>query len=126
MNIKYHKLASHFLKQKSQFKITNFLQKSIREALTTRTSFHVALENCKLLNDSILYSQALSIKHICTTPLISIYTVDFNQKLKELKEICQSRLQARANKYTYNSSTKMDRKELLKERYNATSKKSSR
>ena len=39
LNTKYQKLASHFLKQKSLFKITNLLQKSIGKALTSRTSF---------------------------------------------------------------------------------------
>ena len=39
LNIKYHKLASHFLIKKSLFEITNLLQKSIRKVPTARTSF---------------------------------------------------------------------------------------
>ena len=39
LNIKYHKLASHFLIQKSLFKILNLLQKSIGKPMTARTSF---------------------------------------------------------------------------------------
>ena len=119
MTIKFHKLASHFLIQKSLFKITNlFKKKSIRKSSNLQNFFHIDSEQPKSLKDTIAYNEPLKNKHICTKPN------DFNEYCGELKQrfVSQGYKPELIHKHM-KAVEKMDRKEFLNKRHNTTSKK---
>ena len=118
MTIKFHKLASHFLIQKSLFKITNlFKKKSIRKSSDLQNFFHIDSEQPKSLKDTIPYDEPLKNKHICTKPN------DFNEYCEELKQrfVSQCYKPELIHKHM-KAVEKMDRKEFLNKRHNTTSK----
>ena len=80
LNIKFHKLPSHFLIQKSLFKITNLFKKIYQKRTDRQNFLYIDSEQTKLLKDTITYSQLLRIKRICTNPN------DFNEYCEELKQ----------------------------------------
>ena len=112
LNIKYHKLASHFLIQKPFIQNNKLVTKIYSKITDCKNLFHIDSEHPKSLKDSIPYSQALRVKRICLTPN------DFNHYCEEFQQAFKPELM---NKHI-KAVEKMVRKELLKERDNITSK----